>query len=161
MCLSGWDAILYLNTCEIKKYSSPFSNPLFFCAQSNVCNQVKSAPSEETAVLLKRSSPSLPSSKLSFDSSVLNSPRSVEDAMMEKPSRSPSVSSDVDDSETASTKSNEISTSKPKSCKRIKTSQSDAERSIVNAEKAMKENEVIHLFVCFLEHHINFTHLPW
>ena len=77
--------------------------------QSNVCNQLKKETSEEP-ILLKRSSS--PSSTPSFMTSVLNSPRSVDDTMMDKSSGSPSVALDLDELETNSVKSNDVASSK-------------------------------------------------
>lgn len=76
--------------------------------QSNVCNQLPKETSEEPLLLKRSSSPSSPSSATAaFAVSALNSPRSVDETMMDKPSRSPSVASDLDDVETSSPKSND------------------------------------------------------
>lgn len=44
---------------------------------------------------------------------MLNSPRSVDDTMMDKSSRSPSVASDLDELESSSVKCNDVARPKP------------------------------------------------
>lgn len=110
---------------------------------SNVCNQLTNETSEEP-LLLKRSSSTSPSAKSTFTASVLNSPRSVDDNMMDKSSRSSSVASDLDEIETSSSKSNDIN--RPKVNSNSKTISEPEKGSVSHSKRnETKEPEISQL----------------